>query len=248
MAGRKVLSKYYPPDFVHSRITRNRGPKSSQLSTVRLMTPFPMRCCRCGHFIYTRTKFNARNEVDPKRYLGIQIFRFHIKCPECSSEIIFRTDPQNTDYEMVSGATRNFESWRSNEHANIDEEDVDFLQFLGRKYDEADEQDIDRMQLLEMKAGQQNLEMETADALDEIRMSNLGREKFAAQSTSPTSAAQAEQQREQELADEREARLVFRALRTEMVRAVEGEILSFQKIPLRRKKDLKLVGLKHKRC
>ncbi len=41
MSERKVLTKYYPPDFDPSKITRQRGPKNAgpKLMTVRLMAP-----------------------------------------------------------------------------------------------------------------------------------------------------------------------------------------------------------------
>jgi hypothetical protein len=48
MSERKVLTKYYPPDFDPSQITRQKKPKDVQqkLATVRLMSPFSMRCNR----------------------------------------------------------------------------------------------------------------------------------------------------------------------------------------------------------
>lgn len=45
-------------------------------------------------------------------YLGIQIFRFYFNCTRCSAEITFKTDPQNSDYTVESGANRNSEPWR----------------------------------------------------------------------------------------------------------------------------------------
>ena len=37
-------------------------------------------------------------KVEGEDYLGIEIFRFYIKCPRCSNSITFKTDPKNTDY------------------------------------------------------------------------------------------------------------------------------------------------------
>ncbi|KAK7057552.1 hypothetical protein R3P38DRAFT_3304025 [Favolaschia claudopus] len=119
MAERKVLNKYFPPDFDPDLIPRRRGPKNSQ-QVVRLMAPFSMRCNTCGEYIYKGKKFNARKEtVDGEDYYGIKIFRFYIKCTLCSAEITFKTDPKNTDYAAEHGASRNFEPWR--EEAEVEE-------------------------------------------------------------------------------------------------------------------------------
>ncbi|KAI8436120.1 hypothetical protein MSG28_004222 [Choristoneura fumiferana] len=108
MSERKVLNKYYPPDFDPSKIPRMKLAKNRQY-TVRLMAPFNMRCATCGEYIYKGKKFNARKEdVENQDYLGIRIYRFYIKCTRCLQEISFKTDPKNTDYEIEAGATRNF--------------------------------------------------------------------------------------------------------------------------------------------
>ncbi len=64
MSERKVLTKYYPPDFDPAALKRQRGSKGDGLkvSTVRLMAPFSMRCTSCGEYVYKGRKFNARKE------------------------------------------------------------------------------------------------------------------------------------------------------------------------------------------
>jgi hypothetical protein len=108
MSERKVLSKYYPPDFDPSKIERRRGPKQTgpKQQTVRLMAPFSMRCTSCGEYIYKGRKFNARKETTEEKYYAITIYRFYIRCTRCSAEITFKTDPKNMDYECERGMIR----------------------------------------------------------------------------------------------------------------------------------------------
>jgi len=113
MGERKVINKYYPHDFDPSKIPRRRRPKNGQIK-VRMMLPMTLRCTACGEYLGRGTKFNARKEdAAGERYLGaIQVFRFYIRCPRCSAEIAFKTDPGNSDYAVESGATRSTEPWR----------------------------------------------------------------------------------------------------------------------------------------
>jgi hypothetical protein len=167
MSERKVLSKYYPPDFDPSKITRQRGPKQvgPKVQTVRLMAPFSMKCTHCGEFIYKGRKFNARKETSDEKYYNISIYRFYIRCTRCSGEITFKTDPKNMDYEAERGAKRNFEPWREAKLAEeTDEERLDRL--------EREESERDAMKELETKVLDAKTEMAIADALDEIRSRN----------------------------------------------------------------------------
>ncbi|KAI1754473.1 DUF572-domain-containing protein [Xylaria castorea] len=166
MSERKVLTKYYPPDFDPSTIQRVRKPKATgpKVQTVRLMAPFSMKCLQCGEYIYRGRKFNARKETPAdEKYLGIQIFRFYIKCTRCSAEICFKTDPKNNDYACERGARRNTEPWRVGRE-ETDEERLDRL--------EKEEEERDAMVELEAKTVDAKREMAVADALDEIRTRN----------------------------------------------------------------------------
>ncbi|KAI0381715.1 DUF572-domain-containing protein [Hypomontagnella monticulosa] len=166
MSERKVLTKYYPPDFDPSQIKRVKGPKNAgpKVQTVRLAAPFSMKCTTCGEYIYKGRKFNARKEtpVDEK-YLGIQIFRFYIRCTRCSGQITFKTDPKNQDYACESGAKRSTEPWR----VGVDETDEERLDRL-----EKEEEERNAMVELEAKTVDAKREMAVADALDEIRTRN----------------------------------------------------------------------------
>ncbi|PTB62814.1 DUF572-domain-containing protein [Trichoderma citrinoviride] len=174
MSERKVLQKYYPPDFDPNDISRRRGPKPTgpRIQTVRLMAPFSMKCLSCGEYIYKGRKFNSRKEIRPdEKYLGIQILFFHIKCTRCSAEITFRTDPRNTDYAMVKGAMRSFEPWRNKELAEETlEERLDRLE--REEAEAAGEEEKNAMEDLEAKNADARREMAAADALDEIRQRN----------------------------------------------------------------------------
>ncbi|WFD21418.1 Pre-mRNA-splicing factor cwf16 [Malassezia equina] len=166
MSERKVLQKYYPPDFDPSAVRRGRTGGGKQ-KTVRLMAPFSMRCNTCGEYIYRGKKFNARKEtVNNDDYYGIPIFRFYIKCSQCSSEITFKTDPKNSDYAAEHGAQRNFEPWREKEEDKAPPSESD------NEEDGEEEEEIDPMKALEKRMEEAQREMEVMDALQDIRTRN----------------------------------------------------------------------------
>ena len=167
MGERKVMNKYFPPDFDASKIPRQDKEKQKKLVekfVVRMMLPMSVRCQTCGEYMYKGKKFNSRKEnVDGPdgEYLGIQIFRFYFKCSACSAEFTIKTDPQNMDYAVEHGAKRNFEMYKEVEaqkKAIVDAR-------------EASEKD-DKMAALENKTKDSKLEMEILDGLDEIRTLN----------------------------------------------------------------------------
>ncbi|KAF6828894.1 mRNA splicing protein yju2 [Colletotrichum plurivorum] len=159
MSERKVLSKYYPPDFdprqLQRRATKGAGP--------------------CGEYIGKGRKFNARKSTPDEKYLGIQIFRFFIRCTRCSSEITFRTDPQTSDYVCEAGTKRNTELWWSGDAVTetVDER----LDRLEREEQDHEGTEKDAMADLERETHSAETRMAVADALDEVRSRNARVEK-----------------------------------------------------------------------
>jgi len=161
MSERKVLNKYFPPDFDPSKIPRRKMAKDAQ-QVVRLMAPCTMCCLTCGEFIYKGKKFNAKKELaQGEDYYGIKIFRFYIKCTRCSAEITFKTDPKKADYVVEHGATRNYEPWQEEiPNAAADDEDAN------------DDDEEDAMTMLEKSQAASKRQMEEEDNLADLRQRN----------------------------------------------------------------------------
>lgn len=121
MGQRNITAKYIPPNFNPSEATKRSKPQNGQ-HDVRFMLPMTIKCSNCGFLMAMGTKANARKEIAyDQDYLGITVYRFYIHCKECYSEIIIKTDPQNSDYAVVAGATRHFEPWREFQQEHMQE-------------------------------------------------------------------------------------------------------------------------------
>ncbi|KAL3736069.1 hypothetical protein ACJRO7_025076 [Eucalyptus globulus] len=123
------------------------------------MLPMSIRCNTRGNYISGGTKFNSREEeVVGDTYLGIEIFRFYLKCTECSAELTIKTDPRNSDYVVEWGVTGNFEPWRE-----LDEV------VKNAKRRRAAEETGNAMKSLENKTLDSKKEMNVVAALDEMK-------------------------------------------------------------------------------
>lgn len=161
MSERKVLNKYYPPDFDPSKIPRLRLPRNRQY-TVRIMAPTNMRCNTCGDYIARGKKFNARKEtVDHEEYLGLKVFRFYFKCPRCMQEITFKTDPKNYDYVVEHGATPNFKALKLAHQQEVEQQK-----------EKEEEERLNPMKLLENRTKASRREMENLEALEDLKEMN----------------------------------------------------------------------------
>eukprot|EP00906_Rhabdomonas_costata_P034282 RCo048257 len=161
MGERKVLNKYYPPDFDPTRLPKQEGHKIGH--RVRMMMPMSVQCNTCGEFIYNGKKFNSTIEPTDEKYLNIRIWRLVVRCPRCLAPISLRTDPQNCDYVCEAGASRNFEPWRE---FNMDQAQKDAEREQARR---------DVMKELEEKQYDAQREIDALNQLDELRASNARR-------------------------------------------------------------------------
>ncbi|KAL8767549.1 MAG: hypothetical protein Q9209_005966 [Squamulea sp. 1 TL-2023] len=225
MSERKVLTKYYPPDFDPSKIVRTRAPRGDvpagpKVQTVRLMAPFSMKCTSCGEYIYKGRKFNARKETTDEKYYSISIFRFYIRCTRCSAEITFKTDPKGMDYTCERGAKRNFEVWRANGETPAGETDEERLDRL-----EAEMGEKSAMEELEAKVVDAKQEMAIADALDEVRTRNARTERAGGKEVGDLIREEIDAERRRlDLEDEELARRAFMTETGERVRRIgDGE-------------------------
>src|SRR5581483_8964230 len=182
------------------------------------MTPYAMRCETCGEYIYKGKKFNARKEtVEGETYYSIKIFRFYIKCPRCSAEITFKTDPKNTDYVAEHGAQRNFEPWREERLAG---EESKLLKEM--------EEENNPMKALENRTIDSKIEMDVLDALDEIRTRNARNERVDADALLDKLVDQDKinERSQEELLDEEDdklAKTIFHNIDGDTVRRVVDE-------------------------
>jgi Saf4/Yju2 protein len=210
----------------------------------------------CGEYIYKGRKFNARKETTDEKYLSISIYRFYIRCTRCSAQISFKTDPKQMDYQVESGAKRNFEPWRDNKL--VDETEEQRLDRLEREEQEEEAAQRDVMAALEAKTMDAKTEMAVADALDEIRVRNarLDRTQQAASEDLNSGNVASSTRTAQEIEDDEAARLAFenaegeRVIRIAPEQEVEVEsgiaLPSFQRSKKKNKKAAgkSLLGIK----
>lgn len=165
MGERKVVNKYIPADFDPKLIPRGtKLSKKDGTVPVRMMLPFSVQCETCHTFLYRGRKFNSKKEAmggPDGRYLGIQRWRFYIKCTHCARTISFLTDPKNADYEMESGGTRNYEVYK--DKAKTEEE-------IAVEKDQEEKEDM--MKALENRVLESQREMADLDNLEEIKAMN----------------------------------------------------------------------------
>lgn len=142
MSERKAINKWYPPDYDPSKLPKKKKSTNPNINRVRLMVPFSMKCVLCNEYIAAHRKFNARKEITSDKYMGVKIIHFHIKCPRCNGQLVFRTDPKTSGFEPVSGVIRNYVSSKQKvvEQAETEDEMLERLERQERENQEYQEQ------------------------------------------------------------------------------------------------------------
>jgi len=136
-----------------------------------------------------------RETAEGESYLGLKIFRFYFRCPNCLAEITFKTDIENVDYQAEHGATRLFDSFKYHQEQEKNREEEE----------EAEKQDA--MKMLEKRTKMSRIEMEALGQIEELQEANRRMEKVdALDYLSGRDFSLAEQLRIQEEKDEAEVR------------------------------------------
>lgn len=191
MSERKAINKYYPPDYnplEAEKLSRKMAKKLKTMNkshaSIRLMTPFSMRCLECNEYIPKSRKFNGEKELLKEKYLdSIKIYRLTISCPRCANSIAFRTDPGNSDYVMEVGGVRNYVPQKPNDDLNaktaVESIDETLQRLVREKEMEQNEkmgikeQADDKMDLLEKRLAKIQQEQEDDEELENLRKKNL---------------------------------------------------------------------------
>ena len=173
MGERKGLVTYISPDYDPALVPKSKKKTGGAgRETVRLELPFSMQCTACFEYLYKGRKYNAKKEVvTGETYLGMKILRFYIRCSRCSSQLTFKTDPQNSSYTCENGVTKNYEEWHANKailDAAAAQEALDDLG-VGADGSSSSSSGGAAMKALERKTLGNLEEMETLDALARTR-------------------------------------------------------------------------------
>ncbi|KAI6196616.1 hypothetical protein M3Y94_01130700 [Aphelenchoides besseyi] len=193
---RKVFQKYYPPDF---------DPKNV------LWLHLICNVIRATSTSTKEKKFNMRRETaEGESYLGMKIFRFYFRCPNCLADISFKTDIKNVDYTAEHGATRLFEAFKS------------YQEQERRKEEKEEAEKNDAMKMLEKRTKMSRAEMEAIGKLEELKEMSKRQQltnplEYLEKVEKEEQLSQAELHRLQDEEDEREVARVFGHKKRRMV-------------------------------
>lgn len=128
MSKKRKLQKHI------ENIARNERKKDASVcdrSNVRLSVPFNMCCKACSEQIPLGKRHYATKAVScTENYLGVEVYVFEFKCPECRLPIRFKTDPKNGAYVCDYNCRK----------TDRDEEEMSVKILKNREIDESEKQ------------------------------------------------------------------------------------------------------------
>lgn len=121
LAAARADNFYYPPEWTPNQgslnkfhgqhALRERARKIDQgILIIRFEMPFNIWCGGCNSMIAKGVRFNAEKK-QVGNYYSTKIWSFTMKSACCKHEIVIQTDPKNTEYVIISGATRKIEEF-----------------------------------------------------------------------------------------------------------------------------------------
>lgn len=121
LAAARADNFYYPPEWTPNQgslnkfhgqhALRERARKIDQgILIIRFEMPFNIWCGGCNSMIAKGVRFNAEKK-QVGNYYSTKIWNFTMKSACCKHEIVIQTDPKNTEYVIISGATRKTEEF-----------------------------------------------------------------------------------------------------------------------------------------
>lgn len=122
MSERNVQSNPPPDDFDPAMLTSRNGRDLNKLPTVQVTMPYSMRCRKCRGRIAHGKKFNAKKENTREYFYKTEILRFYIRCPNCNSQVNFKTGPKYRHCDADEGERRRQEPWTSKILQETDDE------------------------------------------------------------------------------------------------------------------------------
>ncbi|CAD5212893.1 unnamed protein product [Bursaphelenchus okinawaensis] len=155
-----------------------------------------------------------RETAQGEDYLGLKIFRFYFRCPNCLAELVFKTDIENVDYQMEHGATRLFEAAKYYQQKQKEAEELE----------EAEKNDP--MKVLEKRTEASRAEMEAVHKLGELQEMNRRNNKvdlisFLDSQQMDVQLTQAQRHKLQEEEDEKEVQRLMAKKKVEVKEETE---------------------------
>ena len=131
MGERKGQNKYYPPDFdpakhrsldgyhgSHPLRERAKRLKTEGILIIRFEMPYNIWCEGCRKPIGMGVRYNAE-KTKIGYYYSTPIYKFRMKCAMCDQHFEIKTDPQNQDYVILSGARRKEQRWDATQNEQV---------------------------------------------------------------------------------------------------------------------------------